>query len=104
MSILTAAKKLNNNYFQLPYALMEKTRKPSKLKALFKNAPDDVQDEVKSPFTPKDKPHLTYSARLPLVSHYPPCRLSYEAVSRHTAMTGHREENPKASWRYPCLY
>ena len=64
MSILTAAKKLNNNYFQLPYALMEKTRKPSKLKALFKNAPDDVQDEVKSPFTPKDKPHLTYSARV----------------------------------------
>lgn len=86
MSILTAAKKLNNNYFQLPYALMEKTRKPSKLKALFKNAPDDVQDEVKSPFTPKDKPRLTYSARVFLGLIH-----TEEKVFGHTAELPYRE-------------
>ncbi len=65
MSILAKAKQLNNNYFQLPYALMEKTRKASKkVKALFKHAPDNVQGENKSAFTPKDKPRLTYSSRV----------------------------------------
>ena len=86
MSILTAAKKLNNNYFQLPYALMEKTRKPSKLKALFKNAPDDIQDEVKSPFTPKDKPRLSYSARVFLALTH-----TEEKVFGHNAELPYRE-------------
>lgn len=86
MSILTAAKKLNNNYFQLPYALMEKTRKPSKLKALFKNAPDDVQDEFKSPFKPKDKPRLTYSARVLLGLIH-----TEEKVFEHNAELPYRE-------------
>ncbi len=91
MSILAKAKQLNNNYFQLPYALMEKTRKASKkVKALFKHAPDNVQGENKSAFTPKDKPRLTYSSRVLLGLFH-----TEEKVFGHTAELPYRKITDK---------
>lgn len=91
MSILTKAKQFNNNYFQLPYALMEKTRNSSKkVKALFKHTSDEVQNETKSAFTPKNKPRLNYSSRVLLGLFH-----TEEKVFGHTAELSYRKITDK---------